>query len=131
MEERLLRDADKVELEHAESQKRMDRAKAACTGNRWAIARLVFLLLPLAPLFLPLVKMTIHAPFVDKTETYDVVKLFGYIFDGLNFDVVFGLLGNGTFGAAFVWLLAALAGLILVVVSIFAGLFTCFLAASP
>ncbi|MDR3314511.1 MAG: IBR domain-containing protein [Oscillospiraceae bacterium] len=131
MEERLLADADKVELEHVGFQKRIDRAKAAVVGSKWAIARLVLLFLPLGVLFLPLVKMTINAPYIDKTETFDIIKLFGYIFDGLDFDVVFGLAGTAAFGAAFKWFLVALVGVIVVVVCILAGLVTCFLASSP
>ncbi len=131
MDERLLKDADKVELEHVDFQKKADRAKAACVGNKWAIARLVLLILPLAPLFLPLVKMTINVPFVDKSESLSILKIGPYIFDGLSFDVVFDLMNAAAFGGAFKWLLAALVGLVLVIVCILAGLITCFLAASP
>lgn len=131
MDERLLRDADRVELEHVGFQKRVDRAKAACVGDNWAIARLVLLALPLLPLFLPLIKLSFNVPFLEKSESLSVIKIVMWFIDGLDFDVILGLFGTDSFGTAFTWFIAAILGLGLVIVAILAGLVTCFLAASP
>ena len=47
MEERLLLDADKAEAEHARTQPKVDRIKAATVGSPLAIARLVISLIPI------------------------------------------------------------------------------------
>ena len=64
MEERLLLDADKAEAEHARTQPRIDRLKAAFVGSKLAIARIVFSVLPIAALFLPIAKFAFKAPYV-------------------------------------------------------------------
>ena len=53
---RLLDEAEKAEREHARFQPRIDRAKAAYAGSKWAILRIPLTLLPAAALFLPLLQ---------------------------------------------------------------------------
>lgn len=55
--ERLLAESEKAEIEHAEHQPSIDRAKAAFFGSAKAIIRLVLSVLPIASLFLPLCKI--------------------------------------------------------------------------
>lgn len=52
----LLTESEKAEEEHAKFQPKIDRAKAAYAGSKFAILRIVFTLLPIAGLFLPLAK---------------------------------------------------------------------------
>ena len=54
--QRLLDESEKAEKEHALFQPKIDRAKAAYAGSRWAILRIVLTLLPVGALFLPLLK---------------------------------------------------------------------------
>ena len=54
--QRLLDESEKSEIEHALFQPKIDRAKAAYAGSKWAILRIVLTLLPVGALFLPLLK---------------------------------------------------------------------------
>lgn len=55
--ERLLAEAEKAEIEHAKHQPGVDRAKAATIGSKPGIFRIILSALPLAAVFLPLVKL--------------------------------------------------------------------------
>ena len=130
MEERLLAEADQVELANATFQKKADRAKAAVKGNNWAIARLVLLVLPLLTLLLPLGRIVIEAPFVSKTANLGIIGLVD-VLPKLNFDAILSMLGDPIMKAPYIWLLLALVGLVFMVLAILAGLLTCWLARSP
>jgi hypothetical protein len=131
MEARLTAEADEMEIQHAKAQRLVDTAKSACVGSGLAKLRLGLLFLPAAPLFLPLLKMEINAPFLQKSGSWSITSIMGYLIDGLDFDVISGLAGTEVFGAAYGWFFAALVGLILVLAALLAGWLTCFLAASP
>ncbi len=55
--DRLLDESEKVEIEHAKFQPKVDRAKAAYAGSWKAILRIVLTLLPVGTLFLPLANL--------------------------------------------------------------------------
>ena len=55
--DRLLDESEKVEIEHAKFQPKVDRAKAAYAGSWKAILRIVLTLLPVGALFLPLANL--------------------------------------------------------------------------
>ena len=55
--ERLLAESEKAEIEHAKHQPGIDRAKAATIGTKQGIIRIVISALPLAAVFLPLVRL--------------------------------------------------------------------------
>lgn len=55
--ERLLAESEKAEIEHAKHQPGIDRAKASTIGSKQGIARIVLSALPLAAVFLPLVRL--------------------------------------------------------------------------
>lgn len=63
--DRMLAETEQAEIEHAISQPRIDRAKAAFFGSSPAIARIVLSVLPIGALFLPLglLPYSISAPF--------------------------------------------------------------------
>jgi len=130
MEERLLAEADKVELANAAFQKRTDRAKAAVVGNNWAIARLVLLVVPLLTLLLPLGRVAVHAPFVEKSASLGIIGLVD-VLGNLNFDALLAMLGDPILKGPFLWCALSLVGLVLVVLAILGGLATCWLARSP
>ncbi len=104
--ERLLADSEKAEIEHARFQPHVDRAKASYAGSWMAIVRIVLTVLPLAALFLPLVKV--------NGESRNVLKLsFLTGADGklaFNAGDIFGkAFGGDSFALAFVFLLLAAA----------------------
>ncbi|MDR2687738.1 MAG: hypothetical protein LBB75_08285 [Oscillospiraceae bacterium] len=130
MEERLLAEADQVELSSAAFQKKADRARAAVKGSKWAVARLVLLAVPLLTLLLPLGRVAVSAPFVEKSASLGVIGLVG-IFSSLNFDALLSMLGDPVLKGAFLWCALSLAGLVLIVLATLGGLATCWLARSP
>lgn len=131
MEERLLAEADVVEVANAKFSRKSDRLKAAVVGDKWAIARLVLLFLPLGMLFLPLASVVTTIPFVsDKAVTLNAISIFSSI-SGLNFDMVFDMLGQPAFSKAFIWFLLAVVAFVLIVLAILLGLAFSVLACSP
>jgi len=130
MEERLLAEADQVELANAAFQKKADRAKAAVKGNKWAVARMVLLVVPLLTLLLPLGRVTVNAPFVEKSASLGIIGLVD-VLGSLNFDALLSMLGDPILKGPFLWCALSLVGLVLVVLAILGGLATCWLARSP
>jgi len=130
MEERLLAEADRVETSNAAFQKKADRAKAAVVGSKWAVARLVLLVLPLITLFLPLGHARLSIPFVEKAETLNAISIVMSLMN-LDFDAVLGAIGNPVLQMTFIWYALAIVGFALVIVAILLGLVTCWLARSP
>ena len=59
LQERLMQDADKAEVECYHFQKRIDRLKASFVGSKMAIARIITSILPAGALFLPLAKLKV------------------------------------------------------------------------
>lgn len=72
--ERLLEETEKTEIEHAKSQPKIDRAKAAFYGSPLAIIRIVVSLLPIGGLFLPLCKLK----GVDGIKSVNVIGVYNY-----------------------------------------------------
>ena len=68
--ERLIREAETAEVQHAKSQPGVDRAKAAFFGSVPAILRVVLTVLPLGALFLPLVR-------IDSAEGVQKLNVLG------------------------------------------------------
>lgn len=67
IQERLMKEADKAEVEYYHFQKKIDRVKASFIGTKLAIARIFTSLLPAGPIFLPL----ITAKFAEPFEVYE------------------------------------------------------------
>jgi len=130
MEERMLAEADKVETANAAFAKRVDRAKAAVIGSKWAIARLVLLVVPLFTLLLPLGRMAVNIPFVEKSFTLNGITIVMGLLE-LDFDALLGALGNSVLSGAFLWFALAIVGFALVLLAILGGLAVCWLARSP
>jgi len=131
MEERLLAEADKVELANAAFSKKTDRAKAAVKGNKWAVARLVLLVVPLLTLLLPLGRLVVNIPFVgERATTLNAVSIVMGLVD-LNFDALLGTLGDSILKVPFLWFALSIIGFVLILLAILGGLATCWLARSP
>ncbi len=101
MEERLLLDADKAEAEHARTQPKIDRIKAATVGSPLAIVRLVLSLVPIAGLFLPLAKFAFQAPYAAYSGNVNVITLYNAI-SATDLDALTGMFSSKLFGTAFI-----------------------------
>lgn len=91
--ERLLTESEAAEIEHAKHQPGIDRAKAATIGSKPGIARIVLSVLPLAAVFLPIVKL--YAP--DGTsKALNALSLYTKFLSGYGLGNVFtnGLKGE-------------------------------------
>lgn len=88
IEERLEVDALNAEIEHAHTQKMMDRAKAAMVGSPWAIVRDVLLVLVIVAFLLPLATLSASGPYFERETTYTAIELVTTL---MEFD--FGALG--------------------------------------
>ncbi|MBQ8228673.1 MAG: hypothetical protein IJZ88_06640 [Clostridia bacterium] len=98
IEERLEVDALNAEIEHAHTQKMMDRAKAAMIGSPWAIVRDVLLVLVIASFLLPLANLTAVGPYFERDTTYTAINLVTTLME-FDFGVV-GLIGSPIVGNA-------------------------------
>lgn len=82
--QRLLDETEKAEREHALFQPKIDRAKAAYAGSKWAIVRIALTLLPIGALFLPLLQINDGARRLNVIDVYNAINAvgFGTIFAG-------------------------------------------------
>ncbi len=101
MEERLLLDADKAEAEHARTQPKIDRIKAATVGSPLAIARLVLSLVPIAGLFLPLAKFAFTAPYASFAGSVNVISLYN-VLSTTDMDALLSMFSSKLFGTVFI-----------------------------
>lgn len=79
LQERLMQQADKAEVQHYHFQKKVDNVKGAFVGNKLAIARIFVSLLPLGPLFLPIIKAMFTAPFEAYEGNINILELYNNI----------------------------------------------------
>ena len=131
MEERLLLDADKAEAEHARTQPRIDRLKAAFVGSKLAIARIVFSVLPIAALFLPIAKFAFKAPYVGYEGSVNAISIYNLVSSHLDFDSLFSMLGSKVMGPMFIFYAVSLVCLLLSAVGVLLHLIFLTLACSP
>ncbi len=82
--QKLLDESEKADIEHAQFQPKIDRAKAAYAGSKWAILRILLTLLPVGALFLPLLKSTDASQSLNVIGVYNAINAvgFGEIFGG-------------------------------------------------
>lgn len=133
IEERLEVDALNAEREHAHTQKKLDRAKAAMIGGPFAIARVVLLVLTICAFLLPLVKLSAIGPFFS--ETGEISKSFGAIelvTELMEFDFgALGLIGSPIVGNATLMFALSIVTVALALVSALLQLIFSFLSCSP
>lgn len=122
MEERLMEEADAAEAEHARTQKRMDRLKAAFIGSPLTIIRIIFSVLPIAALMLPLATISFNGPFIAETSTrINAIKIYELV-SGVDFDGLFTMMGSSLVGSSFTGYFVALAGILLSLVFVIVSL---------
>ena len=98
IEESLEVDALNAEIEHARTQKKMDRAKAAMIGGPMAIVRDVLLVLVIAAFLLPLATLSASGPYFERETTYSAIELVTTL---MEFDFgALGLLGSPIVGTS-------------------------------
>lgn len=85
--EKLMEDSEKVEIEHAHFQPKIDRAKASFVGTPLNIARIVLTVMPIGALFLPLAKI--------DSESYNAISIYNYLADGADIGELLGGIFNG------------------------------------
>ncbi len=76
LQERLMQDADKAEVQYYHFQKKVDNVKAAFVGSPLAIARIFTSLIPAGPIFLPLVKAAFSSPFEPADGKFSFIDIY-------------------------------------------------------
>lgn len=129
IEERLEVDALNAEIEHAHTQKKMDRAKAAMVGSPLAIVRIVLLVLVIASFMLPLAKMSAQGPFFESSTTYTAVQLVNAL---MEFDFgAMSLISSPIFGNATLFFALSIVCVVLAALMALIELIVSFLSCSP
>ncbi len=131
MEERLLKEADAAEAEHARLQKRIDRLKASFVGSKLTIARIILSILPIAALMLPLCSVSYSGPFIEATTTsINAIEIYNLV-SSLDFDALITMIGSGVLGTSFIGYAGALVSILLSLVFVIVSLVMLTLACSP
>lgn len=132
IEDRLRAEADKAEKEHAMFQPKVDRVKASFVGSALAKVRIGLYLLPILSTLLPMGKIAFETGFLKKSATINLISIIKDISDnGLDFNLLTGLIGSDITGKAFLAYAVALFGLVLALVCALVGLILLFLTCSP
>lgn len=130
IEERLEVDAINAELEHAKTQKRIDRLKNATIGTPLSIVRLVLLVLVVGTLFLPLATLHTVGPFFDDTLTINALEIYNKV-SALDFDGLFAMFNSPLLGKAFIFLAVSIVTIALAAVCALLELILSILSSSP
>lgn len=75
LQERLMQDADKAEVQNYHFQKKIDRLKASFAGSKLAVARIFTSILPIGGLFLPLINGKLLSPLPETSGGIDILKI--------------------------------------------------------
>lgn len=92
-QERLMQEADIAEVQYYHFQKKIDRIKASFIGSKLAIVRIFTSLLPVAAIFLPLIKAKIAEPFKPFDGGMSLLDIINNI-EGLTGDGIPTMLGE-------------------------------------
>lgn len=92
IQERLMRDADKAEVQHYYFQKRVDRMKASFVGSKLTVLRIFTSLIPLIAVVVPWLSGSFSAPFVPFEGNFGLFSLMDML-ETLDTDAIFSLTG--------------------------------------
>lgn len=92
-QERLMQEADIAEVQYYHFQKKIDRVKASFIGTKLAIVRIFTSILPVAAVFLPLIKAKVSEPFNPLDGGISLMDMINNI-DGLTGDGIPTMLGS-------------------------------------
>ncbi len=112
IQERLMQDADKAEVQHYYFQKKIDRMKAAFVGSKLAVVRIFTSLIPIAAIAIPWLKGSFNAPFVPFDGTFSLFSLLDML-DSFDVGAIFSLLNTADGKTAILFLVASLLLLVL------------------
>lgn len=130
IEDRLEVDAINAELEHAKTQKRIDRVKNATVGSKLSIVRLVLAVLVIGMFFLPLASLNIKIPFYEDSLNFNALEIYNEV-SVLDFDGLFGLLGSSLLGTAFTCLVVSVVTIVIAALCAILSLVLSILSSSP
>lgn len=128
LQERLMQDADKAEVQHFHFQKKMDRAKASYIGSKLAITRIVTSLLPVGALFLPMFSAEFGGDLGTLSGKIDAIRIYKLTEEADLGGLPGAMLGAGANGIAFA---AALICLVLSLLFLLLHFALLFLSCSP
>lgn len=128
LQERLMQEADTAEVQYYHFQKKVDRLKAAFVGSKLSVVRIFTSLLPIAALFLPIVKINLTAPFEPYSGNMAFLDIYN-MFDKL--DIGAFVTAIETDASAGIMFTGAVAGLLLSVVVMLLHFLCNMLACSP
>lgn len=131
LEDRLLLDADNAEIEHVHTQARMDRMKAAFTGSKLAITRIVTSVLPFAGLFLPLAKFSFDAPYASFNGSINAISLYNILATRLDFDALLSMFGSKLMGPMAIFFAVSIVTILLSAVGLLLHLIFLIMACGP
>lgn len=115
IQERLMQDADKAEVQHYHFQKKINRMKAAFMGSKLAIARIFTSLIPVVAIVVPWLKGEFKEPFVEFKGLLTLFSLPDML-ENFNFDGILGLLNTDDGKMPLILLAAAILLLVLSIV---------------
>ncbi len=115
LQERLMKEADKAEVQYYYFQMKVDRLKAAFIGSKLSVVRIFTSLLPIAALFLPIVKVKLSAPLPEHSGNLGILDIYNML-ENLNLGAIGALIGNKQTSAAAVLFTLSIAFLLLSVV---------------
>ncbi len=115
IQERLMQDADKAEVQHYHFQKKVNRMKAAFLGSKLAIARIFTSLIPVVAIVVPWLKGEFKAPFVEFKGLFTLFSLTDML-ESFNFESILGLFNTDDGNTALIFLASALLMLVFSIV---------------
>lgn len=128
IQERLMQDADKAEVQHYYFQKKVDRLKASFIGSKLAVARIFTSFIPLIAVIVPWFKAVFKAPFTEFDGFFGLFSVLD-VLDSIDVDGIVSLLDTTDGKAAVICLLSAavvfLLSLVIVLVRFFCITMAC------
>ncbi len=107
IQERLMKDADKAEVQHYYFQKKVDRMKASFVGSKLAVVRIFTSLIPLVAIVVPWLKGEFKAPFVEFDGFLSLFSIMDML-DSFDTDGILALLSSSDGKGALLCLAAAM-----------------------
>lgn len=93
IQERLMQDADKAEVQRYYFQKKIDRMKASFVGSKLAVIRIFTSLIPLAAVVVPWLKGEFNVPFVEFKGLFTLFTLTDML-DSLDINSILNILNT-------------------------------------
>lgn len=117
IQERLMQDADKAEVQHYYFQKKVDRMKASFVGSKLAVVRIFTSLIPVVAIVVPWLKGSFNTPFVEFEGLLSMFSITDML-ETLNIGEIMNLLSKDDGKSAVLCLLGAVVLLLLSVIAL-------------